>query len=278
MRLGAELAGYGADAARVQATVRRGGVTMSEDGDLSIGADGLRSAVREKLGLGAQDAPTPTGRIAFRATLAVEALGREAAPPNVTLRLGPRAHLVQYPLRQGTHVNLVAVIEAGWRGAPPQHPWDGEADRPALTRAFAGWSKAARALIATPRHWRAWPLYTRPALPNYASGRVALAGDAAHPMVPFLAQGAAQAIEDAGALARALGANPDTAAALAAYSANARRARAACSARRLRRPASITSAAPWPWRAISAMRGARPRPASQTLRLALRSLTWMKPI
>ena len=219
LRLGAELAGYGADAARVQATVRRGGVTMSEDGDLIIGADGLRSAVREKLGLGAQDAPTPTGRIAFRATLAVEALGREAALPNVILRLGPRAHLVQYPLRQGTHVNLVAVIEAGWRGAPPQHPWDGEADRPALTRAFAGWSKAARALIATPRHWRAWPLYTRPALPNYASGRVALAGDAAHPMVPFLAQGAAQAIEDAGALARALGANPDTAAALAAYSA-----------------------------------------------------------
>ena len=113
----------------------------------------------------------------------------------------------------------MAVIESGWRGAPPENPWDGEADRPALTRAFAGWSKAAQALIAAPRNWRAWPLYTRPALPKYASGRVALAGDAAHPMVPFLAQGAAQAIEDAGALARALSANLDTAAALAAYSA-----------------------------------------------------------
>ena len=72
---------------------------------------------------------------------------------------------------------------------------------------------------ALPQSWRAWPLYVRPPLAAYATGRVALAGDAAHPMVPFLAQGAAQAIEDAGALAHCLAGAPDVAAALAAYSA-----------------------------------------------------------
>ena len=219
LRLGTELVGYGANADKVQAAFKRGLLTMSEAGDLLIGADGLRSKVRKKLGLGAGDAPAFAGRIAFRATLEAAALGRAASAAVVTLRLGSRAHLVQYPLRQGAYVNLVAVIEAGWRGAPPGHPWDGEADRPALVRAFANWSAPARALIETPRKWRAWPLYTRPALPSYASGRIALTGDAAHPMVPFLAQGAAQAIEDAGALARALAADEHTARALAAYSA-----------------------------------------------------------
>ena len=217
IRLGQELVGYGADADKVKATVKRGLMSLSEDGDLLIGADGLRSKVREKLG--DAEAPAFSGRIAFRATLSTDALGGAVRAPVVTLRLGPRAHLVQYPLRDGAYLNLVAVIESGWRGAPPTHPWDGEADRPSLTRAFAGWSQRARDLIALPQSWRAWPLYTRAALPSYAAGRVALAGDAAHPMVPFLAQGAAQAIEDAGALAHHLSAQVDVAAALAAYSA-----------------------------------------------------------
>ena len=223
IRLGTELVGYGANADKVKATIKRGLLSTSEEGDLLIGADGLRSKVREKLGLGDADAPAFTGRVAFRATLAAET----AQTAVVTLRLGPRAHLVQYPLRNGTYVNLVAVIESGWRGAAPSHPWDGEADRPALARAFARWSPRARALLEAPKNWRAWPLYARPPLPSYASGRVALAGDAAHPMVPFLAQGAAQAIEDAGALQRALAANDDIPAALSAYS----RARASRGAR-----------------------------------------------
>lgn len=217
IRLGQELVGYGANAEKVKATFKRGLISLSDDGDLLIGADGLRSKVLEKLGDG--QPPAFSGRVAFRATLSTDALGAAMRAPVVTLRLGPNAHLVQYPLREGAYLNLVAVIESGWRGETPSQPWDGEADRPALTRAFAAWSAHARDLIALPQSWRAWPLYTRPPLPCYAAGRVALVGDAAHPMVPFLAQGAAQAIEDAGALAHHLGGQPDVAAALAAYSA-----------------------------------------------------------
>ena len=73
-----------------------------------------------------------------------------------------------------------------------------------LNHAFRGWSKEARSLAKAPVQWRAWPLYYRPPISSFSLGRVALVGDAAHPMVPFLAQGAAQAIEDAGALARIL--------------------------------------------------------------------------
>jgi salicylate hydroxylase len=221
IRPGHELVGFGADAGKVRVALKRGLVSLSEEGDLLIGADGLRSRTREKLLPGPADAPAFAGRIAFRATVPA----RTRQNPMVTLRLGPRAHLVQYALRDGALVNLVAVIEAGWRGAPPTHPWDGEADRPALERAFARWSNAARALIDAPASWRAWPLYVRPPLSTFASGRVALVGDAAHPMVPFLAQGAAQAIEDAAALGDALSQAPPVVEALTAYS-HARVARA----------------------------------------------------
>jgi salicylate hydroxylase len=136
----------------------------------------------------------------------------------VTLRLGPRAHLVQYPLRGATMLNLVAVIDSGWRDEKSDHPWDGAADGPTLERAFADWSRETRALIGAAPEWRAWPLFHRPPIARFARGRVALLGDAAHPMVPFLAQGAAQAIEDASALARRLGETERVEAALAAYS------------------------------------------------------------
>src|SRR5208337_1529296 len=117
------------------------------------------------------------------------------------------------------------VIESAWRSSEYDHPWDGAADRLSLDRAFARWSAPTRKLLAAASNWRAWPLYRRPALGSFSLGRIALVGDAAHPMVPFLAQGAAQAIEDAGALGAALAGADDIPAALAAYS-RARVARA----------------------------------------------------
>ena len=218
LRLGAEVGEIGDEASGVAMGLKHGALTLRETGDVAIGADGLRSRSREGLGLGTTDAAIFSGRVAFRATVPAAAVAARWRAPEITLRLGAGAHLVQYPLRGASLVNLVAVIESGWRGEKGDSPWDGEADRPALNRAFADWSRETRALLAEADSWRAWPLFYREPIARFARGRVALIGDAAHPMLPFLAQGAAQAIEDAGALARRLGESDDVAAALSAYS------------------------------------------------------------
>ncbi len=218
LELGSTVAGAAADGDRVSVGLKRGRASIRDQADLLIGADGLNSRIRERLGLGESDRAAFTGRVAFRATVEACKVDAQWRRPDVVLRLGPNAHLVHYPLRGGSVVNLVAVIESKWRNGPAGHPWDGEADRPALERAFARWSNSTRKLLATATNWRAWPLYARPPLGTFALGSIALVGDAAHPMVPFLAQGAAQAIEDAGALGSALLQEGVIAEALGAYS------------------------------------------------------------
>ncbi|MGO9421974.1 FAD-dependent monooxygenase [Roseiarcus sp.] len=202
---------------RVDIEVTQRAATVEEGADLLIGADGLRSRIREKFARGT-DGLAFTGRVAFRATIPAGLVEPRWKQARVVLRLGPNAHLVHYPLRGASVVNVVAVIEESWRFGETEHPWDGVADRPTLERAFASWSSSTRKLIASATNWRAWPLYARPALGSFALGRIALLGDAAHPMVPFLAQGAAQAIEDAGVLAAALAEIDDVPQALATYS------------------------------------------------------------
>ncbi|HEY4923114.1 MAG TPA: FAD-dependent monooxygenase [Roseiarcus sp.] len=218
LTLGAEIGGLTSDEAGVTIGVKRGAIGLKERGDFLIAADGLRSVVRERLGLGGREEALFSGRVAFRAQVDGSSLPERWRAPEVTLRLGAKAHLVHYPLREGAVVNLVAVIESGWRAQKGDEPWDGVADRDALARAFARWSPEARAAIEAAVEWRAWPLYDRPGIASFSAGRVALIGDAAHPMLPFLAQGAAQAIEDAGALADCLEQARDPGAALAAYS------------------------------------------------------------
>jgi salicylate hydroxylase len=225
LNFGAEVAGVASQAEAASIDGKRGAVSLSETGETIVGADGLRSLVRARLGRGETDAPRFSYRVAFRATVEAEWVAPRWRDNEVTLRLGPRAHLVHYPLRGGALINLVAVIESNWRNVigsqtAGDDPWDGEADRETLDRAFRDWSLDARDLIAAPKGWRAWPLMLRPPLDRFAFGRIALIGDAAHPMTPFLAQGAAQAIEDADALARRLGETDDVEAALAAYSAD----------------------------------------------------------
>ena len=220
LNFGAEVAGAASEPEAASIDVKRGAISQRETGEAIVGADGLRSLVRARLGRGETDAPRFSYRVAFRATVEAEWVAPRWRDNAVTLRLGPRAHLVHYPLRGGSLINLVAVIESNGRSASGDDPWDGEADRQALDRAFRDWSADARDLIAAPKRWRAWPLMLRPPLDRFAFGRIALIGDAAHPMTPFLAQGAAQAIEDADALARRLGVTDGVEAALAAYSAD----------------------------------------------------------
>jgi salicylate hydroxylase len=169
------------------------------------------------LGFGVQDRPKFAGRVAYRAIVDADDANSQSAQ-NVILRLGKAAHLVQYPLRGGSIINLVATIRSISPTSSADREKDEAANRSSLTRAFTGWSKEARCLTEAPVQWRAWPLYHRPPIPSFSFGPVALIGDAAHPMVPFLAQGAAQAIEDAGALGRILAQAQDIPAALSTYS------------------------------------------------------------
>ncbi len=218
LSLGTTVVGFAAESGAISVRLQCGPATVRDQADLLIGADGLRSQVRHGLGFGAPDQAEFTGRVAYRAVLRAEDADPRWARSEIVLRLGPEAHLVQYPLRRGSIINLVATIKSARRAGSADQQWDGPADRSTLEHAFAGWSKEARALIGAPVQWRAWPLYCRPPIPSFSLGRAALVGDAAHPMVPFLAQGAAQTIEDAGALKRVFARTQDIPSALTLYS------------------------------------------------------------
>jgi salicylate hydroxylase len=218
LSLGTTVTGFAANGDTISVRLQRGLTAARDEADLLVGADGLRSQVRSGLGFGPPDRADFTGRVAYRALVNAEDAGLRWGRSEIVLRLGPEAHLVQYPLRRGLIINLVATIQSPSRAGGGDQQWDGAADRSTVERAFAGWSKEARAQIGAPVQWRAWPLYCRPPIPSFSLGRAALVGDAAHPMVPFLAQGAAQAIEDAGALGRMVAQTQDIPAALALYS------------------------------------------------------------
>jgi 3-hydroxybenzoate 6-monooxygenase len=172
------------------------------EGSMLVGADGLWSTVR---GLVAPEAkPHFAEATAWRTLLPRARLPSPFDAPVVGLWLGPRAHLVHYPVRGGKDLNLVAVVEGG--EAKPG--WSETGDVSAFRANFARWAKDSQSLLESVEDWRGWSLYRLQPLRRWSSGNIALIGDAAHPTLPYMAQGAALAIEDAVTLADCLEAYP----------------------------------------------------------------------
>ncbi|MFD4603782.1 FAD-dependent monooxygenase [Streptomyces sp. NPDC058464] len=182
-------------------------------GDLVIAADGIHSPIRDSLigRIPARD----SGLCAWRAMIPAERLPDRCLSPTQTLWLGPGRHLVHYPVSAGRTVNVVAFTPAS--PGETVESWTAEGEPEDFRREFAGWAPPVGDLLDAVTEVSRWSVLDRSPLQEYVHGRVALLGDAAHPMLPFFAQGAGQAIEDAGALAAALLETEDLTTALAAY-------------------------------------------------------------
>jgi salicylate hydroxylase len=182
--------------------------------DVVVGADGIHSAVRDAV---ARPAPASfSGLAAYRCIVPAAAAPELARRPVFTSWLGPGRHLVHYPVSPDGDVNVVAVVPAReWR----TESWVAEGSTDRFAAEFAAWDPRVRSLVGGASRAFLYALYDREPLERWTAGRVTLLGDAAHPMLPFFAQGAGQAIEDAAVLARCLGdAGPaEAAAALLRY-------------------------------------------------------------
>lgn len=188
---------------------QRDGRASEEIGQALIGADGLWSRVRERLH--GTEPPRFAGLVARRALIPAKSLPAAYALPDVRLWLGARGHIVHYPVAGGDHINVVAISADDWHN----ESWDAQSDTP-----FPGrWAEPTARLLAAANQYRRWALADRPPLAGWGAERTTLVGDAAHPMLPFLAQGAAAALEDAVVLSRKLANANDVPAALRDYEA-----------------------------------------------------------
>ena len=178
--------------------------TETVEANVLIGADGLWSQVRRQM-LPGEAAPRYSGILAYRALVRQDSLPPALRSRQVTAWLGDRMHMVQYPVRGGSHMNVVALVQ-GPRPDDLQN-WDHAANAGHLRAALAGTAAPMIGMAEAIEHWRLWPLCDRPPVRSaaeMAQGRVALLGDAAHPMRPFMAQGAGMALEDAAVLAQCM--------------------------------------------------------------------------
>lgn len=196
LRLGAEITAYRQDEKAVTVKLADGSAL---EGDVLIGADGIHSTIQEQM-LGAQQ-PRFTGNVAWRATVPVDNLGEAAPPPTACVWMGAGRHCVTYLLRGGKLANFVGVVE---RDDWTTETWTERGTRAQALADFNGWHKTITGILNRAEAHYCWALFDRAPLARWVDGRVALLGDAAHPMLPFMAQGAAMAVEDAFVLARHL--------------------------------------------------------------------------
>ena len=192
-------------------------------GDVAVGADGIHSSIQAALW--GQQAPRFTGNVAWRALVPTASLPANLIRPLSTVWWGPGKHFVHYYVRSGEWVNCVCVVEkSGWQ----VESWTQQGDFDELRQDFAGWHTDIQQLLEAMDKTQLykWALFDRMPMPQWGKGRVTLLGDACHPTLPFMAQGAAMAIEDAAVLAGCLHQVDDIAAALQRYE-NLRRARTA---------------------------------------------------
>jgi 3-hydroxybenzoate 6-monooxygenase len=195
LRTNSSVASFTQDANSVTAILKDG---EQVQGAALIGADGLWSGIRQSI-VG-DGKPRVSGHIAYRAVLKKEDVPPELWSDEVQLWGGEKTHLVTYPLRRGELYNLVAVFHSN----KYDEGWDTFGDNSELTERFADAHPTVRALMAKINLWKMWVLCDREPVKNWSQGRVTLLGDAAHPMLQYLAQGAGQAIEDAVVLGKAI--------------------------------------------------------------------------
>jgi salicylate hydroxylase len=221
-----------------RAMARTSGGDSIEADALAI-ADGVWSSLRRcVVGDGAA---TATGHFAFRALAVQSALPKDLRSADVTVWLAPKMHVVVYPVRGGEQLNVVALVEATRR--QPAEGWETNGAEAELQPAMHGMCSALQQLVEAMPGWGVWSLHDRRPVSGaheLAKGRLALLGDAAHPMLPYLAQGAGMAIEDAQDLAAVLAdATPSTVPDALQRYAHARWRRCALVQQRARRNATI---------------------------------------
>ncbi|MFZ3141688.1 FAD-dependent monooxygenase [Polaromonas sp.] len=238
---------------------------LEVEGDALIGADGLWSRVRQQM---LNDGPPRvTGHLAYRAMLPQTSLPARLRSQQVTVWLGPKLHVVHYPVRGGEWLNVVVIVQG--KVAGDLQSWDHNANAGDLQHAIRPTTGLLRDLIQAVTDggyrngpsWRLWPLCDRPPMTSahqQAKGRVALLGDAAHPMRPYLAQGAGMAIEDAAelgaALAQALAPAFDVPTLLRRYALNRWQRNARVQARSLRNGRIFHAEGPLRWARDASMK------------------------
>ena len=200
LRLGCQFEDVASYAKGVTVVQRKGSARQQEPALALIGADGVWSSVRHQMYPEVQ--PQFTGRIAWRGTADARQLPREFSARRVQIWMGPNAHLVAYPMMDGHRINVVAITAGQWN----RPGWSEPGDVTEITSRFSPphWPIAPRMLMSAVEGWRKWALFAIEDGGVWGKGTVALLGDASHAMLPFVAQGAGMAIEDAAVVAKCL--------------------------------------------------------------------------